>query len=269
MPRIVLALAPHPDDAEFYAGGTLARWAAEGAVIHIVVATDGRRGSFMEPSAALAELRGDEMRRAARALGAQPPVLLGHPDTELDRLPSSVLREQFVRAIRTVRPDAVVAEDPYTLYEPHPDHRAVAWAAYEALACCNLPLVFPEHLAEGLQPHYVTEKFYYGDTLPGANRIIDTSGSIDRKLAALNEHRTQVVFLVEGRMRQAALAGLDVAATLGAIGQSPAELLDWAIRRRDAAVGQRNGYAFGEAFRYERYDDIIEGMLVAAASKEA
>jgi LmbE family N-acetylglucosaminyl deacetylase len=269
MPQTTLALVPHPDDAEFYAGGTLARWAAEGAAVHLIVATDGRRGSYMEESAALAELRADEMRRAAAALGARPPVLLGHPDTELDRLPPGVLREQFVRAIRRVRPDTVVTEDPYALYEPHPDHRAVAWAAYEAVNCCMLPLVFPEHLAEGLEPHYVTEKYFYGDTLAGANRVIDITASIERKLAALNEHRTQVVFLVEGRMRQAALAGLDLGATLGRIGNSPATLLDWAIRGRDAVVGKRAGYQYGEAFRYERFDDIIEEMLAAAAHREA
>ncbi len=47
MPQIVLALAPHPDDAEIYCGGTLAKYAAEGATVHIVVATDGRKGSFL------------------------------------------------------------------------------------------------------------------------------------------------------------------------------------------------------------------------------
>ena len=120
MPETVLALVPHPDDAEIYCGGTLARYAAEGAKVHIVVATDGRKGSFMEESNTLAEMRAEEMWRAAAALGAEPPVLLGFPDMELDTLRPGVLREQFVRAIRRLRPEVVFAQDPYALYEPHP-----------------------------------------------------------------------------------------------------------------------------------------------------
>ena len=129
---------------------------------------------------------------------------------ELDTLRPGVLREQFVRAIRRVRPDVVFAEDPYALYEPHPDHRAVAWAATEAVNCANLPLAYPQHLAEGLQPHLVREKYFYGDTLPGANRIVDTTAYMDRKMAAVAEHRSQVIFLVEGILHEVEMAGLDV-----------------------------------------------------------
>ncbi len=50
MPDTVLVLAPHPDDAEIYCGGSLAKLAAGGATVQIVVATDGRTGSFIEES---------------------------------------------------------------------------------------------------------------------------------------------------------------------------------------------------------------------------
>ena len=111
MPVTVLALVPHPDDAEIYAGGLLAKLASEGATAQIVVATDGCCGSFLEHSAQLVELRGEEMRRAAAVLGAQPPTLLGFPDMGLDTLPAGVLREHFVRAIRQHRPDIVITQD--------------------------------------------------------------------------------------------------------------------------------------------------------------
>ena len=150
MSKVVLALVPHPDDAEFYAGGLLAKLAAEGARVHIVVTSDGGRGSFEADSETLIATRAEEMRRAAAALGAEPPILLGHPDGELDKLPAGVLREQFIRAIRQFRPDVVIAQDPYAPFEPHPDHRVVAWAATEALNFARLPLYHPEHLAAGL-----------------------------------------------------------------------------------------------------------------------
>ncbi len=96
MPKTVLALVPHPDDAEIFAGGLLAKLIAEGARAHIVVATDGRCGSFTENSIELAELRGEEMRRAAAVLGAQPPILLGFPDMGLDH----VVARRPARAVR-------------------------------------------------------------------------------------------------------------------------------------------------------------------------
>lgn len=266
MPETVLALVPHPDDAEIYAGGLLARLIAEGATAYIVVATDGRCGSFLEESDELAQLRSEEMRRAAAALGAQPPVLLGFPDMGLDTLGPGVLRERFVRAIRQYRPDVVIAEDPYALYEPHPDHRAVAWAALEAINAANLPLIYPQHLAEGLAPHFVREKYFYGDVLPGANLWVDITPWIEVKLAAVAEHRSQVVFLVEGLLRQARLAGLDVSATLGAVAESPAALLAWGLKQLAARAGAPRGMAFAEVYRYERFHPLIEGMLAQGLS---
>jgi LmbE family N-acetylglucosaminyl deacetylase len=269
MPEIVLALVPHPDDAEIYCGGTLARYAAEGATVHIVVATDGRKGSFQEESNTLAGLRAEEMRRAAAALGAQPPVLLGFPDMELDTLPPGALREQFVRAIRQVRPNVVFAEDPYALYEPHPDHRAVAWAATEAVNCAQLPLAYPQHLAGGLQPHLVAEKYFYGVVLPGANKVVDTTAYIDRKIAAVAEHRSQVVFLIEGILHEAALAGVDVSQVVGRGSTNPLDLLAFGLRAQDAAVGGKIGVAFAEAFRWVRFHPLIEAALAAAKAGPA
>ncbi len=65
MPSVVLALTAHPDDAEFFAGGTLAGMIAAGARAHILVATDGRRGSFEHGSSELARVarRGRPTRR--------------------------------------------------------------------------------------------------------------------------------------------------------------------------------------------------------------
>ena len=150
------------------------------------------------------------MRRAAAVLGAEPPILLGYPDMELDTLPAGVLREKFIRTIRQLKPDVLVAEDPYAPFEPHPDHRAVAWAATEAINYAGLPLVHPEHLAEGLALHLVVEKYFYANVPTLANKCIDISEALARKLAALAEHKSQMVFLVAGVMREAEVAGLDI-----------------------------------------------------------
>jgi len=260
----LLVLAPHPDDAEYYAGGTIARMIAAGARAVIVIATDGRCGSYELDSETLIRVRAEEARRGAAVLGAAPPILLGHPDTELDRLPSGHLREQFMRAIRQFKPDVVITEDPLAPDEMHPDHRAVARAAAEAIAFASLPLVHPEHLAAGLEPHFVTEKYFYACGIANANKIVDVSETLAVRIAALAEHKSQVAFLVEGVLRQARLAGLNVAEVMPEVADDPLALLTWSIQAEAAEVGRAIGVRYGEAFRYARYDPRIESLLASA-----
>jgi len=130
----VLVLAPHPDDAEFYAGGTLAKWLSEGCRVFIAIATNGSVGSFSHTAEVLTTLRRQEALRAALIMGAEPPIMLDHPDMGLDCLPPGHLREQFTRLIRQLKPDVLVAGDPFAPGETHPDHRATAWAASDAVS---------------------------------------------------------------------------------------------------------------------------------------
>lgn len=261
MAKTVLALVPHPDDAEFFAGGLLAKLVDEGAKVYIAIASDGRRGSFELDADTLAATRREEAMRAAQTLGAEPPIFLDHPDLEVDTLPPGLLREQFIRLIRQVKPDIVVAEDAFAPYEVHPDHRAVAWAASDAIHFANLPLMHPEHLDQGLQPHFVVEKYFYGENLPNANKVVDISQTMEKKIAALGEHRSQVRFLVEDVLRQARLAGLDLRVLLGDALDDPLQALAWAMRAQAAEIGQRIGVAYGEAYRYVRFHPFVENLL--------
>ena len=261
MPQSILVFAAHPDDAEFFAGGTLARMAREGARLRLAIATDGRRGSFSIDSDRLAETRQEEARRAAAVIGAEPPLFLGHPDLELDRLPPGTLREQFIRLIRELRPDVLFAPDPFVAQEIHPDHRAVAWAASDAVHFATLPLMHPEHVLAGLTPHFVAEKYFYAETPAASARIVDISQTIDLKLRALAEHRSQMEFLVEDVRRQAVVAGLDLQSVIGAALDDPMAAVEWAMRAQAAEVGARLGLAYGEAFRYVRFHPIVEDLL--------
>jgi LmbE family N-acetylglucosaminyl deacetylase len=261
MPKTVLVLVPHPDDAEFFAGGTIARFVREGARVVIVIATDGRRGTFTLDADTLARLRQEEASRAAGVMGAEGPVFLGHADLELDSLPAGMLRSEFTRAIRLHRPDAVIAEDAFSPYEVHPDHRAVAWAASDALSFSMLPLFCPEHRDEGLEPHFVVEKYFYSEVAGKAGKVIDVTDTIDIKLAALAEHKSQMEFLVEDVRRQANLAGLDLDGLLGGAGADPIDAVSWAMRAQAAEVGQKAGFAYGEMFRYVRFHPMIESLI--------
>ncbi len=153
----VLTIFAHPDDAECVAGGTLLKWAAEGARITLCIITDGDKGTN-DPAdtreAVIARRRAEQTRAAAR-LGAEV-IYLGREDGTLQ--PTLDLRRELVRVMRQVRPDRVVANDPtvwfrHALYINHPDHRAAGQAALEALyPAVKKPGIFPELLAAGLLP---------------------------------------------------------------------------------------------------------------------
>ncbi|MHB1911415.1 MAG: PIG-L deacetylase family protein, partial [Acidimicrobiales bacterium] len=148
-PGCVLAVYAHPDDADVACGGTLARWAAAGAAVHVLVCTTGDKGSS-DPSTdpgVLAEQRAGEMREAAGVLGVEGRRL-GHADGDL--YDQRLLTGQIVGVVRSVRPDTVICPDPTAVffgehYFNHRDHRAVGWATLDAVApAASQPHYFPE-----------------------------------------------------------------------------------------------------------------------------
>jgi len=191
----VLAIFAHPDDAEFVAGGALARWAAVGRRLIFAFCTDGGKGSS-DPTvetAALIHMRQEEQRAAARAIGCHELVFLPYEDAMLE--PTVALRRDLTRIIRRYTPQIVVAFDPTVFwigeyYLQHPDHRASGAAALAAIyPCARDRLTFPELLAEGLEPHHV-EEIYLASPLE-ANRWIDISSVLERKIDALLKHTSQ------------------------------------------------------------------------------
>lgn len=261
--KTVLVFAPHPDDAEYYAGGTLALMAQQGHRVVIVTVTSGDKGSYRHTSTELAALRREEAEEAADILGAAEILFLGYHDQELDLLPAGVLREQFTRLIRQYQPDVLVAEDVRFTEEPHPDHRAVARAAADAVSYASLPLMYPEHAEAGLNPHFVTEKLFYSESPALTDKVIDITATFERKMQALAAHQSQVEFLVEDILQQAEIAGLGSHELVAAARQDPLAALTLVIHQQAAAAGSRAGYALGEAFRYERFHPIVESLLIS------
>jgi LmbE family N-acetylglucosaminyl deacetylase len=198
-PARVLSIHAHPDDQEFTVGGTLAKWARAGSHVATVCITSGGAGSneHTPPEMtrdALVPIREEEQRQACRVLGIPDVIFLGFEDGMLQA--TLDLRRELTRVIRRFRPDAVVCGDPTvryygSMYMNHPDHRAASDAALDAVfPSAETRLIFPELLAEGLEPHKVRAVFIHGSDSP--DTFIDISESLSAKLAALKEHRTQM-----------------------------------------------------------------------------
>jgi len=191
-----MVIVAHPDDPEFYCGGTIARWVREGVEIYYLILTNGNKGSSdptMTPER-LADLRRAEQRAAAQILGVKGVVFLDEPDGELQ--PSLQLRRQVVREIRRYRPDIIACPDPAAFYFDsgyinHPDHRIAGVVALEAVfPAARNRMYHPELLEEGFEPHAVHEIYLVGSVQP--NRWVDISDTIDLKIEAIKAHASQI-----------------------------------------------------------------------------
>lgn len=198
-PRLtVVAVYAHPDDGEFHAAGALAKWAEAGHRVVAICATDGALGSKRRDVSReqVAAARALELRAALGQLNAEEPVLLGFPDGFL-REQYKELRERLIYHLRRLRADRVVTFDPYKRYEIHPDHLTVGLMASEAAAFSCFPLLHPEHLAEGCDAVQPKEVWYMGPIERPANRVIDIGQTLDKKVAALLSHGSQLELLAD------------------------------------------------------------------------
>jgi LmbE family N-acetylglucosaminyl deacetylase len=195
-PARFMLIVAHPDDADFGPAATAARWIDEGSVGWLVCCTSGDQGGEdpdIDPLE-LAALREREQRAAADIIGYAGLTFLHQPDGALAN--DLALREQLVREIRTFKPDAVLATDPEVLFHRnggvnHTDHRAAAMAAVDAVyPAARNPMAFPWLAREGLEKHAVRRLYLFWTNQPNAR--VDVTTTIDRKIAALHAHESQL-----------------------------------------------------------------------------
>ncbi len=222
-PGVVLAIYAHPDDADVGCGGTLARWANDGSAVHLIVCTDGGKGTSdpaTEPKKLAAE-RAGELEESSGLIGLASVGNLGFPDGELSD--SDEFRRTLVARVRELRPDVVCGHDPTAVffgqdYFNHRDHRIAGLALLDAVApAAALPHYFPD----AGPPHQVSTVLLSGTLEP--DDWVDVSDTIETKAAAVECHRSQ-------------FAGQD-----GWAGE--------AVRRRAAEEGRRAGVEYAEGFR--------------------
>lgn len=196
-PSVVLGVAAHPDDLEFGAAGTMAKFIAEGARGYYLILTNANKGTgdrSMEPDR-LRDIRREEQRQAGKTLGLTDVFFCDYDDGYLQC--SLDVKRDVCRIIRQVKPDVVITWDPSELYSAeggfinHPDHRAAGQAALDAVyPLARDHMAFPELLAEGLEPHEAATMLLMNFNTH--NFTVDITDYIETKLRALGAHASQV-----------------------------------------------------------------------------
>ena len=188
-PTSALAIGAHPDDVEFGCGGLLAKWAADGCVIHHLVCTDGSKGTW-DADADVVELaarRQVEQREAASRLGgsnAGEVRFLGHVDGELDS--GLIERGEVALVIRELKPAVVLGHDPWKRYRLHPDHRHAGLLAVEGIVAARDPHFFKDQPV----PHHRPDALLLWEA-DEPDHVEDVSSVVGTKLHALLAHESQ------------------------------------------------------------------------------
>jgi LmbE family N-acetylglucosaminyl deacetylase len=194
--RRILVCMAHPDDAEIACGAAMAKWAAEGDEVHLLVLTNGDRGSDdpTQDRQELAVTRRLETADAATYLGLASATVLDTHDGELTNVRER--QEEVARAVRGIQPEIVITPDPTAWfldnsYYNHSDHRTAGAVTLDAVfPGAGNPHFFTEQLIEGLEVWSVPQ-VWLAWTLEPSHRE-DVSGFMDAKLAALGKHSSQV-----------------------------------------------------------------------------
>ena len=191
-----LAVVAHPDDMEYGAASAVARWTAQGKAVAYLLVTRGEAGIEALAPEQVGPLREEEERRSAAVVGVEVVEFLDYQDGLIEYGPA--LRRDIARAIRRHRPEVLVTIN-YRLTWGHEtlnmaDHRWVGLAALDAARDAANRWIFPELLAEGLEP-WAGVKMVCCSGSPRPTHAVDVTTSIERGIASLREHRAYLEHL--------------------------------------------------------------------------
>ena len=245
-PLRIIAFGAHPDDCDQKAGGTAAKWAAQGHQVKFVSITNGDAGHQSEGGGALARRRRLESQEAGRRFGIAEYETLDNHDGQL--VPSVDVREQVIRKIRQWKADIVLAPRPN---DYHPDHRYTGVLIQDAAYMVVVPNIAPDTPPLRKNPVFL----YFQDRFERPNAFRpDVAVAIDdvleKKVRALDAHTSQFYEWLPW-----------VDGELESVPADPAARVEWL---RKTSTGGTLGEPVREALR-KRYGAKADGVQNAEA----
>lgn len=182
----VLAICAHPDDAEIFCGGTLAKYAQRGDQVVIAIATNGEVGSTLHSKEEIAKIRHAEAQEAAAVIGAKL-IWMGYPDEFL--FDTEETRLAFIDTMRQAKADVVLTHYPPDLYNP--DHRITGQIANDVAIMTTVPNIKTHH-----PPLNQIPIVYFMDSVAGIgfqpDEYVDITDTFATKQNMLSKHQSQL-----------------------------------------------------------------------------
>jgi LmbE family N-acetylglucosaminyl deacetylase len=172
--KVLLAIQPHSDDIPLYAAGTVAKLMDEGYTGYLLRTSDDSSGSY--------EGNKEDNAAIAKFFGMEKAYDFMYKHHQMDAIQIQDLKARLIFLFRLLKVDTIICYDPWEHYEENPDHIATAHAVEAARWMAGMRTDYPEHLDAGLQPHTPREVYYYARDPQRANRIVDITNYMDKKV---------------------------------------------------------------------------------------
>ena len=248
--RTLVVVTAHADDFTIFAGGAIIKMIDEGYTAHLIRVTNDEKDSYDLDVGETSRRNTAEMRTAADIIGIKDIYSLDFRNDEMDPIPETEVRARLIYLFRKLRPWTIFTFDPSAKYEENPDHKKTARAAEDAAWTSQGHLFLPEHFSQGLTRWTVVDRFYWARQLDeqDANKIVDITPTIERKIRAIQAHKTMMQHtayslkekLEEANLRLPLLDSVDEYAIN--------RLINIQVRERAASVGARHGMKYAEEF---------------------
>jgi LmbE family N-acetylglucosaminyl deacetylase len=181
--KVLAAIQPHVDDIAIFAGGTVAKLIDEGFTGYLIRTTNDEMAGAGTTGETVLHNESDN-EKVAKILGLKKAFNLEYRNHSMDTEPWQDFRGRLIFLFRLLKVDTVICYDPWAMYEENPDHYVTAKMVEAACWMAGMDKDYPEHMAAGLSPHAVTEKYYFARGPQLVNRVVDISATIDRKVEA-------------------------------------------------------------------------------------
>jgi LmbE family N-acetylglucosaminyl deacetylase len=265
--KVLALIAPHLDDGPIFAGGTLAKLLSEGYTGYFIRTSNDEKDSYHLTLGETVLANERDTARLVKTLGLKKSYDLGYRNHRLDDVSKTELRGRLIFLFRLLKVDTVFSYDPWGHYEENPDHYVTAQAVEAACWMSSGLLDFPEHFDAGLQPHAVSEKYYFARGPQQVNRVVDIEKFLPQKIAAIESCETMIVHMVKDLNDSLAAKGLRVPALSGNPVTTNSEFIQAAFVSRDHTIGAKYGLQYAEEFHYIGPDHSLDEYIAKNAQR--
>lgn len=260
--KVLAAIQPHCDDLPLFAAGTIAKLIREGYEGYLIRTTNDDHAGRGATTGEVVKNNETDNAAVAAALGLKKVFDLGYRNHMMDNYSMQDIRGRLIFLFRVLKVDTIISYDPWGHYEENPDHYITARAVESARWMAGGGRDYPEHMAAGILPHAVQERYYFARGPQLVNRIVDISSTIEQKIDANLVNVTQGPAGENGALLRQKLAA--EGKYLPILGQTAAEANRNYIKHfvldgdslylrgvpSDKAIGAPYGLDWAEAFHY-------------------
>ncbi len=248
--KVLATIAPHSDDHSILCGGTVAKLISEGYTGYLIRTSNDEMDSYDLSVGATIAANESDNERMAKVLGIKQVFDLNYRNHAMDDVSRVEMRARLIFLIRLLKIDTIFSYDPWGHYEENPDHYITASCIEAACWMAAGHNDFPEHMAAGLKPHAVSEKYYYARGPQLVNRVVDITAQMDQKLDAICANRTMLGNMVQEFRDELAARKLKLPELEGDQDSAIRAYANLRFKPRFASVGEPYGLKYAEQYHY-------------------